>query len=324
MGMALRVAVAEHPTSSAHDAGWVIGQAMIEATLLEVSSHPKPGLVTPLSSGAHSDMNLQTFMASTAAIAPCFFRCAEMGYRHIGAPSQLFSAIRAIGCEYERRLLAATGGVNTQRGLLFCGGVFSGAAGLVSRRAPDFSIENLTSAVAEMAAGLSSRELEAGAGLKPTTAGEILHARYGVRGVRGEVEDGFPTVFRYGLPALVQARADGASDNAARVHALISLMAQTEDTTVLWRGGWQALEFVRERARAILEKGGALTPTGWAEIERFDAECISRNISPGGSADLMVISAAAEFLIRGDSTFPKRTELSAVSAGIGIQRVRTS
>lgn len=35
-----------------------VGQYLTQAILLEVSTHPKPGLVTRLSNGAHKDMSI--------------------------------------------------------------------------------------------------------------------------------------------------------------------------------------------------------------------------------------------------------------------------
>ena len=47
-----------------------IGALCTLSLLLEVSATPKPGLVDRLGSGAHTDMDFSTFLASAAAIAP--------------------------------------------------------------------------------------------------------------------------------------------------------------------------------------------------------------------------------------------------------------
>ncbi|WP_444459829.1 triphosphoribosyl-dephospho-CoA synthase [Rhodobacter capsulatus] len=74
--------IALSPQTSA----WSIGSAFLTGALLEISTHPKPGLVTPRSNGAHRDMNLQTFMVSSAVIAPCLYQCAEAGLDHAYRP----------------------------------------------------------------------------------------------------------------------------------------------------------------------------------------------------------------------------------------------
>jgi len=303
MEFALTAITRKHEAASQRNPSWTIGSAFVAGALLEVSLHPKPGLVTPRSNGAHADMGLQTFMVSTAAIAPGFYRCAEAGYGHAGGIETLLPEVRAIGREYEELLLASTRGVNTQRGLLFSGGILCAAAGWLSRSQAEISTTRLFNAAAAMTAGLCTRELGGADGRSPATAGEYLHERFGVRGIRGEVEDGFPTVALAGLPAFEAAREAGAPLDTVLLHTLISLMAVTEDTTVLWRGGRTALDFVRTKARAALDLGGALTEAGVNAIRRLDDECIARNISPGGSADLLAVTVGVHALVEGDLTF---------------------
>lgn len=278
---------------------WRIGSAFLAGALLEVASHPKPGLVTARSNGSHSDMDLKTFMVSSAAIAPCFYQCAEAGVRHQGSSRDLLRPVREIGCRYEGQLLAATDGINTQRGFLFSAGVLSAAAGRLARDRVPFEADALFSMAAAMTDGLCARELKVSHDGEAATAGEWLYQRYGVLGIRGEVEAGFPTVVEAGLPALRSARSKGASLEEALVHTLISLMAVCEDTTLLWRGGFEALDFVRGKAREVIRLGGALTPSGMAAIHELDAECITRNLSPGGSADLLAVTYGVDALVSG-------------------------
>lgn len=282
-----------------HSAAWPIGSAFLTGALLEISTHPKPGLVTPRSTGAHRDMDLQSFMLSSAAIAPCLYQCAEAGLGHAGPVPALLPTVREIGSRYEARLLAATGGVNTQRGLLFSAGILSAAAGLVLRDRPGCEARALFDTAAEMVAGICDRELRHPGTRAPATAGETLYQRHGVLGIRGEAEAGFPTVRDHGLPALRAACGSGVPLSRALSHTLIALMAATEDTTILWRGGPDALGFIRSTARDILALGGALMPAGMNAIHAFDAECIARNLSPGGSADLLAVTAGVHVLTGG-------------------------
>jgi len=300
MEFALRTLIRKGATEQGQEPWWRIGTAFVAGALLEVSSHPKPGLVTARSNGAHRDMSLRTFMVSTAAIAPCFYQCAEAGWTHVGDPATLLPLVREIGRDYEAALLQATGGVNTQRGLLFSAGVLSAAAGLLARGGTQPTPGCLFEIAAAMTRGLCARELGQSGG--PVTAGECLYDRYGARGIRGEVEDGFPTVSRAALPALAEARAAGAPTEHALIHVLMSLIAETEDTTVLWRGGPVALDWLRAEARAVLAVGGALTSQGLAAIHRLDAACIDRGISPGGSADLLAVTVGVQTLVDGALT----------------------
>lgn len=274
-----------------------IGTAVLSGILLEVSAHPKPGLVAPLSMGAHRDMDLQSFMLSSAAIAPALFACARVGLTHDGAPEAILPAIRSIGRDFDARLLHATHGVNTQRGILFCGGLVCAAAGAAAQRGGAWAnAEAVFAMAARIARGLCARELGHGDASRPLSNGEKLFRDYGVLGIRGEAEAGFPTVAAHGLPALRAALAAGHGLNRSLVHALISLVAEAEDTTVLWRCGPDGLAFIRAEASRILALGGALTDEGLAEVARLNAACVERNVSPGGAADLLAVSAGVYLL----------------------------
>lgn len=294
---------------------WTIGSAVVSGVLLEVSAYPKPGLVAPRSMGAHRDMDLQTFMLSSAAIAPCFYACARAGLAADCDPAHLLPTLRAIGRAFDARLLAATHGVNTQRGILFGAGLLAAAAGRVARRGVSLSASPIFAEVAALSHGLCARELAATQPENARTAGEILFHRHGALGIRGEAEAGFPTVADHGLPALRAALAAGHGLNRALVHALIALVAEAEDTTVLWRGGPAALAFIRAEAARIRDLGGALAPEGLAAVSRLDAECIARNISPGGAADMLALTAAAYLLEH--QRFPETAMVKARSQAEG-------
>ena len=66
--------------------------------------------------------------------------------------------------------------------------------------------------------------------------------------------------------------------------ALLTLLAEMDDTNLLHRGGREGLRFVRESAADIL-RGPAEAYA--ARLEALDDACIRRNLSPGGSADLL-------------------------------------
>jgi triphosphoribosyl-dephospho-CoA synthase len=77
------------------------------ALLAELETWPKPGLVSRLDSGSHTDMDASTFKASAIAIAPFFGQLAVAG-----AAGADMDRLREIGVQAERAMLAATGGVN--------------------------------------------------------------------------------------------------------------------------------------------------------------------------------------------------------------------
>jgi holo-ACP synthase/triphosphoribosyl-dephospho-CoA synthase len=274
----------------------LIGSAALEAMLMEVACTPAPGLVDRDNSGAHRDMDIFTFIKSSSALAPAMYRCAAAGLGHEGRPAALLPILRRIGREAEKAMFAATDGVNTQKGLLFLMGVLAAATALACRRTPTTGVAEIVAVAAAICEDIVVRELVAlqeTAGTEKTTAGEKLYLRYGITGIRGELAAGLPAVLRTGLPAYRSALDAGLPINDALVHALIALMTVTEDTTIVHRHGPDTLIAVQKEATAVMAAGGMRTENGRRLIKELDCRYIHRNISPGGSADLL---AATYFL----------------------------
>lgn len=264
-----------------------VGQYLTQAILLEVSTHPKPGLVTRLSNGAHKDMSIFTFMMSSAVLSKAFNDLQDIGQAHRGTLAELFCKLRSYGVGAEAELLRVTKGVNTQRGILFAGGIVSAVSGYAMNMG--LSRDALLPMIKEMAAGLVARELK-NLDHAAMTAGEKLYYKYGITGIRGEVENGFPSVVNYGLPALEDAFNKGATINDALVHALIALMTAVEDSNVIWRTDYETLLEVQRIAKNILSLGSVFAEKGRMAIAETERYFLQRRISPGGSADLLSVT----------------------------------
>ena len=264
-----------------------VSQYLTQAILLEVSTHPKPGLVTRLSNGAHKDMSIFTFMMSSAVLSKAFNDLQDIGQAHRGTLAELFGKLRSYGVGAEAELLRVTKGVNTQRGILFAGGIVSAVSGYAMNMG--LSRNALLPMIKEMAAGLVARELK-NLDHAAMTAGEKLYYKYGITGIRGEVENGFPSVINYGLPALEDAFNKGATINDALVHALIALMTVVEDSNVIWRTDYETLLEVQRIAKDILNLGSVFTEKGRMAIAETERYFLQRRISPGGSADLLSVT----------------------------------
>ncbi len=97
------------------------------------------------------------------------------------------------------------------------------------------------------------------------------------------------------LPALARARARGDGETAARLDALVALIAVLDDTCVLSRAGQAGLDRLQAGARAVAAAGGTATLAGRRALRALDADALALGASPGGAADLL---AAALFLDR--------------------------
>lgn len=271
-----------------------IGACAIEAMLYEVSATPKPGLVDRANNGAHHDMDFFTFMSSAAALRGSFDAFARIGVQHQAGPlHEMLPALQQAGRTAEQQMFALTQGVNTHKGMIFSLGMLAGAAGRLAAQGETLSAEKLCRTVAALCTGITAA---AYAGIREQgqlTKGEAMYLKYGVTGVRGEVENGFPTVRRTGLPVCRELREKGLAINDVLVGTLIALMAENQDTNILGRHDLETLQAVQQAAKDVLALGSVGTEAGRRAICRMDEEFIERYISPGGSADLV---AATHFL----------------------------
>jgi triphosphoribosyl-dephospho-CoA synthase len=121
--------------------------------------------------------------------------------------------------------------------------------------------------------------------------GAVAGRRYGAGGARIEAASGFPTLYECGLPALWLGRRLALQDEqGARVQLCMALIARLEDTNLLHRGGSNGLSFARDAAREFLAEGG-VGGAGWQVRARaIHRDFVARNLSPGGSADLLAMT----------------------------------
>ena len=271
-----------------HMAEYIAVRAYL-ALLQEVKTTPKPGLVDRRNSGAHKDMDMRHFFASANALRPFFCRFAEAGYlSRDTAPKETFGSIRSVGIEAEKAMLEATHRVNTHKGAIFTIGLLCAACG---RLGPDrWQAETILAEVAAMTAGVLESDFAGVTAENAKTSGERLYALHGITGIRGQAEKGFPTVKNAGLPILKQGLQRGLSFNDAGAVALLHLLAVTEDTNVINRTDIGTLESVHLEIQTLLQEDPY---PAMEKIEALDDDFICRNISPGGTADLL---AATYFL----------------------------
>jgi triphosphoribosyl-dephospho-CoA synthase len=277
------------PLECREDEADEVGALVCQALLKEVELTPKPGLVDGNNSGAHRDMNRTTFHASIKAIAPWF----PVFYR-IGActrdlaPEAVLTRLRPAGLACESAMFRATGNVNTHKGSIFSMGLLCAAAGRLDcgNGLPDR--ERLCAEVARICSGLVEAELLRIA--LPRTAGEKLFQAHGLTGVRGEAASGFKTVREHGLPAFARIMALGGGEEEALHEALLHLLAVNHDTNLVHRGGLEGLAHVQVWARRLIEAGGVRSLHFEALMLDFDRDLIERNLSPGGSADLLAVT----------------------------------
>ena len=258
------------------------------ALLKEVYLTPKPGLVDRHNTGAHNDMNYQTFLKSIQAVSPWFDRFYYCGYLNKDLQGNaLLSALRPLGIACEKNMFIATQGINTHKGAIFSLGLICCAIGHLEARQEEVEHISICKRVASICRSVLN---ELDLSHKQYTVGERLYKQYGFTGARGEAATGFDTVLQYSLPIYLDLLAQGHLEQTALLHALVTLMAYNNDTNVVARGGVVGLTLVKTTSKKLLEQGQLFTSENLSPLFVFDQQLIDHNLSPGGSADLLSVT----------------------------------
>jgi len=259
-----------------------IGETAQRALLYEALTTPKPGLVDCENAGAHTDMDIFSFADSACALRQYFEDCARLGQQMAD-----YSQLQHAGRLAEEKMLAAAR-ANTHKGAVFSLGILCYAAGRCGEGA---ALRDILC----QAAGAGDYYLRQMQQENPgKTGGEQQFARYGLTGARGEAASGFATVQSISLPALQKALAAGKSLPQAGCEALIKLIAQVKDSNIIRRAGLEGAAFAAEKAAQALENGCTVK-----ELRALNALFVEKNISPGGSADLLAATYFLHFLTEG-------------------------
>lgn len=254
-----------------------LAEAAHESLLDELYTTPKPGLVDLNNNGAHSDMNVPLFEKSADALFAYFEDAARLGMERCG-----IADLRRRGIRAEEEMFAATKGVNTHKGLIYSMGLL--LAGMGRCLAEGGSCVRYAADLAAEDADIQlKRSLAA-----PVTNGGAVYKTYGARGATGEAAAGFPDAL-YCLEKLTFYRESGCNEPAAL--ALCDSMAALEDTNLLHRGGREGLGFVRQEAARI---SGLPADERIGALQWLDRELTDRDLSPGGSADMLALAFLLE------------------------------
>jgi len=265
-----------------------------QALIAEAELTPKPGLVDRRGSGAHTDLSLDLMRHSAETIEPFFASMAIASSKH-PLSRLLREELGATGRKAEHAMFVATGGTNTHKGAIWALGLLVAAASQSEDMNP-IRVAGLAGSIARLP-DLVRPEL--------VSHGDVIRDRYGVVGARGEAYTDFPHVVGVGIPALRAARVSGKSETVSRLFSLLCIMAELDDTCVLYRSGLEGGEVVKAGAKAVLAVGGPGSQEGNAALRRFDRKLLEKRISPGGSADLLAASLFLDCLESGREAIPR-------------------
>lgn len=264
----------------------------VSSLIMEARTTPKPGLVDGRNSGSHKDMDLRLMIRSAEALGPYFEACIRAGMDSVKkAPEETFPLLRKLGLEAEKTMFSVTDGVNTHKGAVYLFGILLGAFGRLWQADRFPEPEKMLLEGGKIASASVEEDLRTIGSLPDNalTSGQRIYRDYGLRGARGEAADGFPSVRLTALPYLRAHREEGRYQSV-----LLHLIALGKDTNLIARCGFTDAKEAVEKVRALLSAG----EPGLSALEELDDWFIRKNLSPGGSADLLAVSIFCMLLER--------------------------
>lgn len=277
---------------------YIIGHLASMALQAELDTTPKPGLVDRNDNGAHRDMDHTLMQRSIQALHPYFVRLAQLGFN---GKQPCHDEIVNIGIEAEREMFKATGGVNTHKGALFSIGLAAVAlAGEAFCRITQAErcgtmayndvnskqIQSLSNSIASLARLFPDTN---------GTHGSKAKANNILKGALDNAREGYTQLFKAWLPFYIDRIAEG--DNYALHKTLLRIMCDLDDTNIVYRTSMETMQEVKTEARQMLDTSRNIVNFE-AALQAMNTDYIHRNISPGGSADMLSLVVFLSCVVR--------------------------
>ena len=262
---------------------YIVAHLATRALKAELNTTPKPGLVDTHDSGAHRDMDHALMMRSIRAMHPYFVKLATLGYDSPQLPAH--NDIVSIGLEAEKAMFKSTGGVNTYKGALFSMGLALTAATYIIGRGKVATTTHgkeyvpgdlLSAIIIQLANGFPDTR-----GTHGSQAKQTAQAGGSLKSALDNAREGYTQLFGEWLP-FYETRIKG-DDSYVKHKTLLRIMCDLDDTNIVYRTDYATMQQVKTQARHLLEDFSE------AGIEDMNRDFVGRNISPGGSADMLAL-----------------------------------
>lgn len=262
---------------------YITAHLATRALKAELNTTPKPGLVDTHDSGAHRDMDHALMMRSIRAMHPYFVRLATLGYDSPKLPAH--DDIVSIGLEAEKAMFKSTGGVNTYKGALFSMGLALTAATYIIGRGKVATTTHgkeyvpgdlLSAIIIQLANGFPDTR-----GTHGSRAKQLAQSGGSLKSALDNAREGYSQLFGEWLP-FYETRIKG-DDSYVKHKTLLRIMCDLDDTNIVYRTDYDTMLNVKTLARHLLEDFSE------AGIDDLNRDFVSRNISPGGSADMLAL-----------------------------------
>ena len=277
---------------------YIIGHLASMALQAELDTTPKPGLVDRNDNGAHRDMDHALMQRSIQALHPYFVRLAQLGFTD---KQPCHDEIVNIGIEAEREMFKATGGVNTHKGALFSIGLAAvalageafcritqaeGCGTMAYNDVNSKQIQSLSNSIASLARLFPDTN---------GTHGSKAKANNILKGALDNAREGYTQLFKAWLPFYIDRIAEG--DNYVLHKTLLRIMCDLDDTNIVYRTSMETMQEVKTEARQMLDASRNIVNFE-AALQAMNTDYIHRNISPGGSADMLSLVVFLSCIVR--------------------------
>ena len=266
-----------------------------KALLYEVSISPKAGLVSRLSNGSHKDMNFYTFIDSSLALHNYFLNCFDYGQEKLFSCPNFFKDLREVGKVAEKEMYEATKGINTHKGTIFSMGILLAVLGVHLKENKKIDLKILSEKIKEMCKPLLN-ELEDADNI--STYGEKAYKEYHLTGARGLAISGYEIVLLDGINKL-RDFCKTLDFETACILLLFYYMSVLDDTNIVNRASITTLKEVQILSKELFEenKKTLVKENIKNSMSKLNDIFIEKNISAGGSADLLILTIFIHLLI---------------------------
>jgi|LGOV01.1.fsa_nt_gb holo-ACP synthase CitX len=253
----------------------------VKAIFSELELYPSFGLVSHRDSGSHTDMNYETFIKSTFAIKKYISKYIIAGFEEDIKPLEL----QKIGLKAEQKMFKATNGINTHKGLIYLLGIFLPA--FTKTIVNNENAEYLTKSIECVSEIIVNDYYENIDDKKILSNSDKVYLKYGIKGIRGESLRGLKVIFD--APSF-----DNLDEDNSHHDCLIYLMSELDDTTIIHKNNLETLNNVKADMKDLITNGGYAKNI--EKVKKLSDEYKEKHISPGGSADMLVIKIIYEKL----------------------------
>ena len=272
-----------------------VAKLATKALLYEVSISPKAGLVSRLSNGSHKDMNFFTFIDSALSLDNYFSECYIYGKKNDFYSPNFFKNLRDLGKKAEKEMYQATDGINTHKGTIFSMGIIISVLASYLKETDEIDLKVLSNKIKNMCSPLLN-ELENTNDF--STYGEKAFKNYHLTGARGLALSGYKIVLLDGINKLKEFTKilDFETSCILLLFYYISIL---DDTNIVNRANLETLKEVQILCKNLYEENSKSLSKEKIrnEMSKLNDIFIEKNISAGGSADLLILTIFIHFLI---------------------------